>query len=118
QEDRGLGCLSLAEQHAVLAVRVGPVLQQLAADRSDTGVVAAGAPAVDVLANQVDQVVALAALAGGVEVEGLLLAGGLLALPRDGDGDEGLAGAPAVADLAGRALRPDLVVPLWLLIRR
>lgn len=47
QEDRGLSCLSLAEQHPVLAVRVRPVLQQLRADRG-RAVVAALAPQVDV----------------------------------------------------------------------
>ena len=70
QEDRGLGRLALAEQDAVLAVGAGrPSAEQLAGVGRDP-VPVARPPPLDLAADVVDQGVLLAALAGGVEVEG------------------------------------------------
>ena len=54
QEDRGLGCLALGEEDPVVPIRIGPVLQQLAADRRDP-VVPPVAPDRDLAAQLVDQ---------------------------------------------------------------
>ncbi len=114
QEDRRLGRLPLAEQHPVLAPRVGPVLQQLAGRRGDARV-APLSPDLDLAAQVVDQRVALPALAGQVEVGRLLREPGLeaAALPGRRDRDEGLARASARPDLAGGAVVPDDEVLLW-----
>ena len=116
QEDRRLRCLSLAEQHPVLALRVRPMLQQLAADRRDPGVLSVRAPARHVSAQVVDERVLLTSLAGGVEVQRDLLAR-LLALRRHRDRDERLARPPTVPDLARRAPLADHVVAVRRIIR-
>ena len=58
EEDRRLGRLALREDDAVLAIRVGPVLEQLAGDRRDVRVPLL-APEVDPLADVVDELVLL-----------------------------------------------------------
>ena len=61
QVDRGLGGLDLAEEEAALAVLVAPVGEQVARGRGDVRV-ALEAPAVDGLADLVDDLVRLLAL--------------------------------------------------------
>ena len=63
QVDRRLRGLALAEQHPVLPLRVRPVLQQPACRRRDVAV-ARVAPDRDVLADPVDQIVALDLVGG------------------------------------------------------
>src|SRR3546814_1161747 len=96
---------SLAEQHPVLPLGVGPVQQQLAGDRDDA-VVAAGPPRLHPGPDVVDQRVQLATLTGDVEVEALLLCrraiAGLAALAPGGHRDERLARAPTLLKTAGR----------------
>ena len=120
QEDGCLRRLALGEDDAVLAGRVGPVLEKLPRDRGDAGVLTVTAPLVDIATDVVDQAVLLATLTGRVEVEALLLGAvsTLLALLADRDRDERLARPPAVLDLTSGALRADGVVAVRLLVGR
>ena len=118
EEDRRLGRLALREDDAVLAVLVGPVLEQLAGDRRDAAVLTVATPLRDVPPDLVDQLVALPAFAGDVEVDRLLNRLALLALLGHGDRDPGLTRPAAVLDHPGRPVRSDLVVPVGLRVRR
>jgi len=111
QEDRGFRCLALAVEYAVLPGRVGPVLEQLSRRRRDPLVVAVP-PSLDLAAQVVDQRVALAALAGQLDVKaGLDRAVRLLgAFPAGRDGDQRLARASAFLDHAGWAMWTELEV--------
>ena len=103
QEDRRLGRFALREDDAVLASRVGPVLEQLAGDRRDAGVLTVPAPLLDVAPDLVDQLVPLAAFAGDVEVDRLLLEPSLPFLPF-------FVTAIGIKDSLGR--RPSLISPV------
>ena len=117
EEDRCLSGFSLSENDTILALGVRPVLKQLAGDRRDACVFAPTTPLGDIPPDVVDQAVLLATFSGGIEVEGLLdrAALSLLALPGDGDRDEGLAGPTALPDFASGALRTDLEIAVRLL---
>ena len=73
QEDERLQGFNLAEEELVLAVRVGPVLQELAGDLSDASVFPF-APQLDPLPDAVDVVVGLDAVLGPFRVKLELLA--------------------------------------------
>jgi hypothetical protein len=112
EEDRRLGRLALREDNAVLAILVSPVLEQLAGDRRDTPILTVTAPLRDVSPNLVDQLVALPAFAGDVEVDRLLNRRAFLALLRHGDWNPGLTRPATVLDHSGRTVLPDLIVPV------
>src|SRR5207248_1352713 len=114
EEDRRLGRLALRKDDAVLAILVGPVLEQLAGDRRDAAVPTIATPLRDVPPDLVDQLVALPAFARDVEVDRLLYQLALLALLRHGDRDPGLTRPAAILDHPGRPVLPDLVVPAGL----
>ena len=118
EKDRRLSRLALREDDAVLAVLVGPVLEQLAGDRRDAAVLTITTPLRNVPPDLVDQLVALPAFAGDVEVDRLLNRLALLALLGHGDRDPGLTRPAAVLDLPGRPVLSDLVMPGGLRVRR
>jgi hypothetical protein len=118
EEDRRLGRLALREYHAVLAILVGPVLEQLAGDRRDAAVLTITTPPRDVPPDLVDQLVPLPAFAGDVEVDRLLNRFALVALLGHGDRDPGLTRPAAVLDHPGRPVLPDLVVAVGRFVRR
>src|SRR4051794_2506969 len=101
EEDRRLGRVALREDHAVLAILVGPVLEQLAGDRRDAPVLTITAPLRDVPADLVDELVPLPAFAGDVEVDHLLNRLAPIPLLRHGDRDPGLTRPAAVFDHPG-----------------
>ena len=112
EEDRRLGRLALREDDAVLAILIGPVLEQLAGDRRDTPVLTVTTPLRDVSPDLVDQPVALPAFAGDVEVDRLLNRPAVLALLRHGDRNPGLTRPATVLDHPGRTVLSDLIVPV------
>jgi hypothetical protein len=80
--------------------------------------IAHATPLPDVATDIVDQPIALAALAGDVEVDHLLDWLAVLALPGHGNRDPGLTRPAAVLDHSGRPVRPHLVMPVGLLVGR
>ena len=120
QEDGRLGGLPLAEQDRVVALGWlgSPVGEQLPGVGGDA-VPVVRPPALHLAADVVDEGVLLAALAGGVKVEGEFLdVAAFPALPCGRDWDEGFAGPAARQDFAGRAVRTDVEVTLRGIVRR
>ena len=98
--DGGFERFDLAEEELLLAVGIGPVVEQARGRRRDADV-AALAPERDAATDVVDELVLFDAVLGPLGVEQQLLGPLLLRL---GDGDEIRTGPAAVDDLVGDAL--------------
>ena len=107
QIDEGLQGFDLAEEELVLPVGVGPVLQELAGDLSDS-LVSPFPPVLDLFPDAVDLVVRLDAVLGPFRVELELLA---LLLGR-GDRDEVGTGPAGLDDLVGDPLVGEPEMPV------